>query len=114
MSEPRILMEAELRGLAGRDAELLELVQELAVATRAEEGCGRFRVLQTGDPGELVLLVAWSDDDALRRHYRTDHYRRYRASVGPLLARPSDVLVHHLTHTIRALDPSPPDPGLFG
>jgi quinol monooxygenase YgiN len=114
VSEPRVLVEAELHGLAGREAELRQMVDELALATRAEAGCRRCRVLWGQEPGELVLLIAWSDSEALDEHYRSRHYRRYRDAVGPLLARPSDVVVYHLAQTIRALDPNPPEPGLFG
>lgn len=42
------------------------------------------------------------------------HYRRYREQVGLLIARPSDVAVHHLETTVHALDPNPPDPGELG
>jgi quinol monooxygenase YgiN len=114
VSEPRVIIEAELHGLAGREAELRQALDELAIATRAEDGCRRFRVLSAEEPGEIVLLTAWSDRKALDEHYRSRHHRRYRDAVGPLLARPSDVLVHHLTKTIRALDPNLPEPGLFG
>lgn len=50
----------------------------------------------------------------LRGHYATPHYRRYRERVGPLLARPSDVLVHRVDTTVHAQDPNPPDPGMLG
>lgn len=113
VSDPRVLLEAELHGLAAREAELHRLLDELASPTRAEVGCHRFRVLLAEEPGEIVLLAAWSDEYALRQHYRSRHYGRYRQAVGPLLARPSDVFVHHLSTTIRALDPDLPDPGLF-
>ena len=77
-------------------------------------GSSRFRVLETGEPGEFVLLGAWTDQAALRDHYRTQHYRRYRERIGELLARPSDVVVHHVHQTVHARDPNPPDPGLLG
>ncbi|HTA05700.1 MAG TPA: antibiotic biosynthesis monooxygenase, partial [Solirubrobacteraceae bacterium] len=65
-------------------------------------------------PGEFVLLSSWADEQALRAHYATSHYRHYREQVGLLLARPSDVVVHHLALTVKALDPNPPDPGELG
>jgi hypothetical protein len=40
---------------------------------------------------------------------RTEHDQ-----VQPLLARPSDVVVHHISVTVHAADPNPPDPGLLG
>ena len=105
---------AELHGLTGRMAELRALLSDLATESRREPGCESFRVLDAEEPADLVLLSVWSGDEALRTHYGTPHYRRYRAQVGPLLARPSDVTVFHLAEAIRARDPNPPDPGMFG
>jgi quinol monooxygenase YgiN len=114
VSDPEVILVAELHGLAGRQAELRGLLDELADGARAEPGCVRFRVLAAEEPGELVLLASWAGEPALRAHYDTPHYRRYREQVGPLLARPSDVLVHQLAATVHPLDPNPPDAAEFG
>jgi quinol monooxygenase YgiN len=114
VSDPERLLVAELHGLAGRQPELRALLDELAAGSRSERGCVSFRVLAAEEPGEFVLLSQWSEEDALRTHYATPHYRRYREQVGPLLARPSDVVVHHLAASLHALDPNPPDPGELG
>jgi quinol monooxygenase YgiN len=113
MNDPERLLVAELHGLAGSLPELKELLAELARGAAAEPGCVSFRVLDAEQPGELVVLSAWVDEDALGAHYATPHYRRYREHVGLLLARPSDVVVHHLSASFRALDPNPPDPSDF-
>jgi quinol monooxygenase YgiN len=61
-----------------------------------------------------VLLSHWRDDASLSAHYRGAPYQRYRAAVGELLARPSDVTVHHVAESVHALDPNPPEPARFG
>lgn len=109
-----MILQAELHGLVGRAAELQALLADLAAASRAEPGCDAFRVLTAEEPGDVLLLSSFVDETALRAHYDTSHYRRYRDRVGELLARPSDVLVHHVSNTVRARDPNPPEPGLFG
>lgn len=114
MSDPDVLLVAELHGLVGRQSELRELLDALGDGAREEPGCASFRVLAAEEPGEWVLLAGWSDEAALRAHYRTAHYRRYRDAVGPLLARTSDVAVHYLDRTIYAVDPNPPDPERLG
>jgi quinol monooxygenase YgiN len=114
MSASPVIVVAELHGLVGRMAELDALLAELAAGSRDEPGCRAFRVLAADTAGELVLLAEYADEDSLRTHYATPHYRRYREQVGPLLARPSDVLVHHVSKTVHARDPNPPDPGMFG
>ena len=115
MSDPALILVADVHGLAGLADELRALLTDLAAGANGEPGCVGFRVLAAdGGPGEFVVLNSWLSEGALRAHYGTAHYRRYRAEVGPLLARPSDVVVHHLSATIHAEDPDPPDPGLFG
>jgi quinol monooxygenase YgiN len=108
------LLIAEIHGLAGREDELVRLLADLAAAARTEDGCELFRALRGDEAGEFVLLSAWRDEAALRAHYAGTPYRRYRAAVGELLARPSDVTVHHVAETVHAIDPNPPEPGLFG
>jgi quinol monooxygenase YgiN len=114
VSDPERLLVAELHGLAGRERELRALLDELAAGAREESGCVSFLVLAAEEPGEFVLLSGWGGEGALSAHYSTPHYRRYREQVGPLLARPSDVVVHRVAATLRALDPNPPDPGELG
>jgi quinol monooxygenase YgiN len=114
MGEPELLLVADIHGLAGRRAELLALLGELAGKAREEQGCAAFRVLAAEEPGDFVMLASWASERALLDHYGSGHYRRYREQVGPLLARPSDVVVNHLSATVHALDPNPPDPGELG
>ena|ERR1700722_13175862 len=112
-NHPRLLL-AEIHGLAGAQAELAALFEQLATASRQEPACEWFRVLRPSEAGEFVLLSMWKDERALRHHYQTSHYERYRMQVGPLLARSSDVTVMTINGAIHAVDPDPPDPGMLG
>ncbi len=109
-----VLLVAEMHGRTALEPQLRALLCELAEASNTEPECVDFRVLAAEEPGEFVLLGSWNTETALREHYDTSHYRRYRDQVQPLLARPSDVVVHHVSVTVHAVDPNPPDPGLFG
>jgi quinol monooxygenase YgiN len=108
------LLIAEIHGLGGREDELARLLADLAAGARGEDGCELFRALRADEPGEFVLLSAWRDEAALRAHYAGATYQRYRAAVGELLARPSDVTVHLVAEVVHAVDPNPPEPGMFG
>lgn len=114
MSDSAVLLIVEIHGRTALASDLRALLDELAKASLAEPRCTDFRVLLAEQPGELVLLACWSSETAMREHYATDHYRRYREQVGPLLARGSDAVIHHLADSVHALDPNPPDPGLLG
>ena len=115
MSDPALIVVADVHGLGGLVDELSGLLGDLAAGAATEPECVGYRVLANRDePGEFVLLGSWESEAGLRAHYATAHYRVYRSEVGPLLARPSDVVVHRVSSTVHALDPNPPDPGLFG
>lgn len=115
MSDAGVLLIAEIHGRSGLASELRSVLEQLVEASRGEEQeCTGFRLLAGDEPGEFVLLGSWSSEDGMRGHYATAHYRRYRDQVGPLLARSSDVVVHHIDYSVHALDPNPPDPGLLG
>ena len=112
--DPKLIVIAEIHGLAGRADELRTLLEGLASTSVQEPGCGAFRVLDPGEVGEFVVVSEYASQDALSAHYSTDHYQYYRSTVGEMLARPSDVVVHHVAQTIHAVDPNLPDPGLLG
>jgi quinol monooxygenase YgiN len=114
VSNPELILVAEVHGRAGLMAELRAQLKELAEGAHGEAACTGFRVLAADDPGEFVVLASWASEDGLRAHYDTAHYHRYRQLVEPLLARPSDVVVHHLAATVHAIDPNPPEPGKLG
>jgi quinol monooxygenase YgiN len=114
MSDPGVILVADIHGLLGPSVELRALLDELADGARAEPECVDFRVLEADGPGDFLLLASWTSERALRAHYDTAHYRRYAEQVGLLLARPSDVVVYRVVATVHALDPNPPQPGEVG
>ena len=114
MSEAGVVLIGEMHGLVGRHGELEQVLGELAAGTREEPGCVAYHVASLPEPGEYLVVGTWRDEAALRSHYSTPAYARYRSAVGELLARPSDVVVHRIGSTVHARDPNPPEPGLFG
>jgi quinol monooxygenase YgiN len=114
MSDAGVILIGELHGLVGRHSELERLVAELAASTREDPDCLGYRVGSLQEPGEYLIVVTWRTEAAMRAHYSTPAYARYRSAVGELLARPSDVIVHRIASTVHARDPNPPEPGMFG
>src|SRR3954447_26182395 len=103
---------AEIHGLAGRDAELREVLFEHAAGLTTAEGClGAVAAAPLGaDAGEYVLEARWRDEAALRAHYATPEYTRYVERIGELLARPSDVRIAYVEREIRATADLSQDP----
>lgn len=114
MTDPDLIVIAEVHGTTGGLTELEALIAALVTGTRDEPGCLRYRVLRADDPSELVLWSEWTGEAALRAHYDTPHYRYYGENSGPLLARTSDVTVHHIGSTVHPVDSGGPDPRALG
>ncbi len=110
MADPRVLVVAELHGLAGAARELGAVLDGYATELRGLDGCVSARVLTGAEPAERVLVVGWAGEAALRAHYATTAYARYARDVTPLLARPSDVVVHHVSATVHPRPGEPVDP----
>jgi quinol monooxygenase YgiN len=69
---------------AGKD-QTIELLKQLAEASRKEAGNLRFDVLQQdGRANHLPLVEAWRDGDAQRAHAMAEHTRAFRAKLVPL------------------------------
>jgi quinol monooxygenase YgiN len=107
---------AEIHGLAGRDADLRELLFEHAAALAAAEGClGAVAAAPLGaDPGEYLLAARWRDEGALRAHYVSPEYTRYVVNIGELLPRPSVVTIAYVDRVVRATADLSEDPTLQG
>ena len=64
-------------------AEVQTLAQELISATRREEGCLQYELLQAQKEAlHFVMQEAWASQTALEAHFATEHFTR----IVPLLA----------------------------
>ncbi|CAA9533559.1 MAG: hypothetical protein AVDCRST_MAG85-3890 [uncultured Solirubrobacteraceae bacterium] len=111
-----VLVHAEVHGLAGRAKELRDvLLQHAAGLARMDGNAGATVYEPVGtELGEYVLDVWWRDEAAMRAHYGTGEYARYRDAVGELLARPSDVMVHVVERSYHPTDDPAHDPARQG
>jgi autoinducer 2-degrading protein len=63
--------------------------RENAAASLTEPGVVRFDVIRAErNPCELVLIEVYRDAAAAADHKQTEHYRRWRDAVEPMMARP--------------------------
>jgi quinol monooxygenase YgiN len=99
-----VLVQAQIHGLAGRAAELTDVLGEHAAALRQADGCLVSRAASPLDaePAEYVLDTVWRDEAAMQAHYATAEYGRYVSRIGELLSRPSDVQIHYIERSVRA------------
>ena len=76
----------------GRRQELLEVLRELALATRAEPGNEQFEVHPARDEPDLVLgYEVFVDQSAIDAHRATDAVRLAREKLDGLLVAPPEI-----------------------
>ena len=82
----------EFAAKAGQDVQLAKVLTEMAVASRAEEGCLAYDVFRVKDSSNFRLFEAFRDEAALAFHREAAHYLRFREDVAPLLAEAIGVM----------------------
>lgn len=79
----------------GRKQDVLALAQPLMAATRQEEGCVSYTLLDDpGNPQRLLFVEEWTSKEALKRHITTPHIAEWRVKVKDLLAAPTVIKLY--------------------
>ena len=100
-----------VHGIAAARPQLRELMQRTATAARAERGCRSYDFAETLDGAdEYVVVHEWDDAIALQAHYRGTVHQAYQQGLFGLLARPSELAIHHVGSTERPTAGGPMDP----
>ena len=81
-----VVIFTRLTAKPGRRDELLSVLEELGVSTRAEPGCSVFVTHAARDDANVVLgYEVFDDDDAVTAHRSTDAVRVARDRLDDLL-----------------------------
>jgi quinol monooxygenase YgiN len=86
-------MKVILRVIARPDQvyELKKVLRQLAAASRQENGCLDYEVLQnSADPCDFTLVESWTTEAALDAHLTTAHVQEAFSKGIPLLAKEPD------------------------
>jgi quinol monooxygenase YgiN len=79
--------------LAKKDCieEFKELIKSTIENSKKEKGCLMYDVFHTkNNPVEFIVIDSWEDEEALNKHYETEHYlhfinnfKQYNAHIEP-------------------------------
>ena len=70
-------------------AEFEKITEYNHINSRKEEGNVRFDVLHdNNDPNKYVLYEVYRDKEAAAAHKETEHYKKWKETVAPMLATP--------------------------
>jgi quinol monooxygenase YgiN len=86
---------------AERRDELVRIGEEVASASRAEEGCLSYALYEdTANEDRFVFVEEWESQEALERHFRTPHIARFMKAIPTVVAAPPDVKFHTIASTV--------------
>jgi len=72
-----------------RREEALRAARAMAEATRRESGCRAYGFhSDLEDPNVFFVFEEWEDEEALTRHFQTEHMAAFRRQLPGLLAGP--------------------------
>ena len=72
-----------------RREEALRVARAMAEATRREAGCRAYGFhADLEDPNVFFVFEEWEDEEALARHFQTEHMAAFRRQLPGLLAAP--------------------------
>lgn len=73
------------------------LMAELAAASRKEEGCMAYHLLQSdSDPRVHLLIEQWKDEQALDTHSKTPYFQRIVPQLSGLFDAPEQAERHQV------------------
>jgi quinol monooxygenase YgiN len=80
---------ATIQAKAGREAEFKATALQLIAAVRANEpGCLLYTLNQGDAPGTFVFMERYADEDALKAHRATEHFKTLGRAMGAYMDGP--------------------------
>lgn len=85
---------------AGKRAQLIEVAQKVASASREEAGCIDYRFYEDSEqPNRFVFVEEWESEAALQEHFRAPHIAEFMQSIGGAIVAAPDVKFHEVAST---------------
>jgi quinol monooxygenase YgiN len=90
-----VIVIAKMTVKPGKKAEIFALAQDLIVATRAEEECISYELLDDPyDASSCAFVERWTDKEALVQHLKTPHINVWRQKSVNLLAEKTAIQLY--------------------
>ncbi len=83
---------ATLKAKAGQEADFQATALKLVAAVRANEpGCLLYALNKTDDPSTFVFMERYADEEALKFHRTTEHFKTLGRAMGAFMDGPPTV-----------------------
>lgn len=76
----------------GMEAAFEAIIRQLVTSSnKAEPGIRFYQAFHGANQGEYWMLESFTDQDALRAHTTSDHFKAFRADLGACFDRPPEI-----------------------
>lgn len=74
-----------------------ELVKIMVEETRKEDGCIRYEIIQQiSDPRVHMFIEDWRDNEAMEKHFISDHFTKYVPQFPAMFDEPEEVIRYNI------------------
>ncbi len=92
MATNQVTVVVRIKSKPGMEAQVKQELFGLLAPTRAEAGCINYDMHQApNDPALFLFHENWTSEDALNRHFQTEHIQRWIDKAAIFLAEPMDL-----------------------
>ena len=92
MPKETLRVVAHLKARPDRIEETRAALIDLIHATRVEDGCITYELMQNNaDPTDFTFVEEWTDDAALETHLQTEHINHVVKRADELFSAPPDI-----------------------
>ncbi len=79
----------------GKKDEFIKLTEELIEKTRKEDGCISYKLLEDiNNPLILTFVEDWKDEEAIKNHNSSEHFKRIVPQFADLRIGKSDLNIY--------------------
>jgi quinol monooxygenase YgiN len=83
---------ATLTAKMDADPTLQVELKKLLTASLAEEGCLAYEIYECNEEkGQYIVIDLWEDEEALKKHQKSPHYKYFIHIAPALLAKPIEI-----------------------
>lgn len=87
MSDQTVTLLATMEARPDRANEMRAALRDASEASRAEDGCLLYELLESDRNGTFLVVEKWRDKDSFRAHQSSVHLAETAQRLGPLLAK---------------------------
>jgi quinol monooxygenase YgiN len=102
-SKSDLFVIASAKALPGKEGELEQALSDVAIPTRAQDGCVAFSLYHSiDDPTVIIGFERWASKEDHEKHLSGKHVQTLMAKMSGLLAEPPNIISYKVIDEVSA------------